>query len=408
MTIDVNDVHSVMLAFFLDRKIEKSEMISWFNSQLENTSKVIPEVSHVARLTHSSSKAISILDSVNSDNYPYLITTKNVNSEYLDASYKDAKFQTLSKFLTLSVKNSNKKLGTLLAENPDFFSLITNDEKLRKVWSDQVKIAYQHIPISHTLAKQVYIYIGDGNYHLVSPMLSSTLAHEIFKEIEKRNDLNKLIEQARDKNEWSEVPYIRYPNTARLRVTGGNKIVDIIKAASNVSILNIDRRGSLLLFSALPPKWETNSNPPTSIKQLLQLGYSGRLFSQVEYLIKVFKENKLFINHERKLLLKELIEDIVYKIFDEIMLIRHSQPSGWTENLSMPMYLRLLLDPKILHTQQFSQPEITAFFDEFKLEIAKWISLGINDEIRTKSLESLWLKIISPMMQEFYQTLKAE
>lgn len=408
MTIDINDVHSVMMEFFSARKIDKSDIISWFNSQLENTGKVIPEVSHVARLTHSSSKAISIHDSVNSDKYPYLITTKNVNSDYLDATYKDAKFQTLSKFLTLSVKNSNKKLGTLLAENPDFFSLITNDEALRKVWSNQIKIAYQHTPTSHTLAKQIYIHIGNGNYHLVSPMLSSTLAHEIFKEIEKRSDLNKSIKQAKDDNEWSELPYISYPKVARLRVTGGNKIVDIIKAASNVSILNIERRGSLLLFPALPPHWQANTNPPTSIKQLLQLGYSRKLFSQVEYLLGVFKENKLFINHERKLLLKELIEDIVYKIFDEIMLIRHSQPSGWAENRSMPMYLRLLLDPQILQNQQFSQPEITAFFDEFKLDIVQWISKGIGDDIRTKSLENLWLKIMSPIMQEFYQTLKAE
>ena len=74
----------------------------------------------------------------------------------------------------------------------------------------------------------------------------------------------------------------------------------------------------------------------------------------------------------------------------------------------MPMYLRLLLDPQILQNQQFSQPEITAFFDEFKLDIVQWISKGIGDDIRTKSLENLWLKIMSPIMQEFYQTLKAE
>lgn len=376
------------------------ERETWLNKVAENVDKLFLNVSHVAKLTHSSSQAMSLRDSNQSDSYPYLITTQTLDSHFLDSGYSDAKVAPIAEFLSYRVADMDKQLGELLAEDESHFANISDNVEQRQYWSSQIKQAYQPQTIrSHVLAKQIYIPVGDS-YHLVSPMYSSSIAHEIALAVKYANNKDNPAKLARKQQTNFEQPYIAYPNVATLGITKSNH--------QNVSALNGQRRGFLYLFPTLPPKWQANPNPPTSIEQLLQLSYSGRLFSQVEYLIKVFKENKLFINHERKLLLKELIEDIVYKIFDEIMLIRHSQPSGWTENLSMPMYLRLLLDPKILHTQQFSQPEITAFFDEFKLEIAKWISLGINDEIRTKSLESLWLKIISPMMQEFYQTLKAE
>lgn len=379
---------------------DEYERETWLNKVAKNVDKLFLNVSHVAKLTHSSSQAMSLRDSNQSNSYPYLITTQTLDNHFLDSGYSDAKVAPIAEFLSYQVADMDKQLGELLAEDEAHFANVSDNVEQRQYWSSQIKQAYQPQTIrSHVLAKQIYIPVGDS-YHLVSPMYSSSIAHEIALAVKYANNKDNPAKLARKQQIYLAQPYIAYPNVATLGITKSNH--------QNVSALNGQRGGLLYLLPTLPPKWETNPNPPTSIKQLLQLGYSRRLFSQVQYLLSVFKENKLFINHERKLLLKELIEDIVYKIFDEIMLIRHSQPSGWAENRSMPMYLRLLLDPQILQNQQFSQPEITAFFDEFKLDIVQWISKGIGDDIRTKSLENLWLKIMSPIMQEFYQTLKAE
>ena len=379
---------------------DEYERETWLNTVAQNVDKVFLNVSHVAKLTHSSSQAMSLRDASRSSQYPYLITTKSVNSQFLDSGYADAKVSPVAEFLSYPIAGSDKQLGELLAENEANFAKISDDIERRQYWSSQIKQAYQSKVIrSHVLAKQIYIPV-DNSYHLVSPMYSSSIAQEVATAVKYANDSSNPAKAARNQQQWYDEDYMVYPNVATLGITKSNH--------QNVSALNGQRGGLLYLFSALPPVWKTNPNPPTSIKQLLGQSYQGQLFAQIEYLLKVFRENELFINHQRKLQLKELIEDIIYHICDKMRLIRQTQPGGWSENHEMPMYLRLLLDSQTLQQYQFSQPEMTIFLDELKLNIAQWISKGIGDEYRTKALETLWIKIMSPILQEFYQELKAE
>ena len=72
---------------------------------------------------------------------------------------------------------------------------------------------------SHTLAKQIYIPIGIDEYHLVSPMYSSSLAHEIALAIKASKDKTNPVNQAKKQNKWHEETYVFYPNIATLGVT---------------------------------------------------------------------------------------------------------------------------------------------------------------------------------------------
>lgn len=377
------------------------ELFTWLDKVADNIEKVFLNVSHVAKLTHSSSQAISLRDNSHSDKNLHLITTQTVGSRFLDSGYSDAKVSPIAEFLSLPVANTNKQLGEFLAEDESYLAKVTDDKAKREYWTSQIKQAYQSQQIrSHTLAKQIYIPIGNDDYHLVSPMYSSSLAHEIAVAVKASNNKENPAKLARKQNSWSDEIYIFYPSVATLGVTKSNH--------QNVSSLNGQRGGLLFLFPSLPPKWTANPNPPTHIRQILSRSYQGQLFTQVKYLLDMFKQNELFINHDRKLLLKTFIEDIVYLVCDEIMLVRKSQPAGWSQNHQMPSYLAMLLDAQSLQTQGFSQPQISAYLDELKSEIVQWISLNIGDDIRTKSLETLWLKIMTPILQEFYQVLKAE
>lgn len=376
------------------------ELFNWLDKVAENIEKVFLNVSHVAKLTHSSSQAMSLRDSVNSNSNFHLITTQNIGSPFLDSGYADAKVSPIAEFLSFPVAETDKQLGEFLAENESYFAKVTEDKSKRDYWCNQIKQAYQSQQIrSHTLAKQIYIPIGNDNYHLVSPMYSSSLAHEIALAIKSSNDKENPAKQARKQNVWSNETYIFYPNVATLGVTKSNH--------QNVSSLNGQRGGLLYLFPSLPPKWTINPQPPTNIKQILGRSYQGRLFSQVEYLLKIFKQNELFINHERKQLLKTLIEDIIHAVCDEIMLVRKNQPAGWSQNYQIPSYLALLIDTQIMQSENLSQPQISAYLDELKFEIAKWISKHIGD-VRSTALENLWIKSMTPILQEFYQVLKAE
>ena len=65
---------------------DEHEIVAWLDKVAENTHKVFLNVSHVARLTHSSSQAMSLRDVSQSDKYPYL---KKQLSNFLaeDASF---------------------------------------------------------------------------------------------------------------------------------------------------------------------------------------------------------------------------------------------------------------------------------------------------------------------------------
>ncbi|OOS21585.1 hypothetical protein [Moraxella lincolnii] len=99
---------------------DEHEIVAWLDKVAENTHKVFLNVSHVARLTHSSSQAMSLRDVSQSDKYPYLITTQSVDGHFLDNSYLDAGVAPITEFLTLPVKNSKKQLGNFLAEDASF------------------------------------------------------------------------------------------------------------------------------------------------------------------------------------------------------------------------------------------------------------------------------------------------
>lgn len=381
--------------------IDNYEIFSWLDKVAENAENIFLNVSHVAKLTHSSSQAMSLKDSIISTKNLHLISNQTINSQFLDSGYSSAALSPIAEFLSFPVSGTNKQLGELLAEDEQNFSQITEDKSKREYWTNQIKQVYQSQKIySHTLAKQIYIPIGINEYHLVSPMYSSSLAHEIALAIKASKDKDNPVNQAKKQNKWHEETYVFYPNIATLGVTKSMH--------QNVSSLNGQRNGLLHLFPSLPPKWNASPMPPTRIGDILKRSYQKELFEQVKYLIDVFNKNELFINHDRRLLLKELIEKIVSNICDEIMLIRKSQPAGWSENHQIPEYLAILIDTQILQTQTLSQPQISAYLDELKSEIVQWISKHIGDDIRTKSLEELWLKMMTLILQDFYQILKAE
>lgn len=377
------------------------EPLNWINKVVENIDELFLNVSHVAKLTHSSNQAISLKDNSESTDYPYLITTQTIGTEYLDSGYSDARYSPIAQFLSYPVANSDKQLGQHLAENEVYFSKISDDEAERLYWSEEIQKAYQPKQIrSHTLAKQIYMPLDNDDYHLVSPMYSSSLAHEIYLSIKDAHDKDKPIKKARKAKEWHEGTYISYPNVATLGITKSMH--------QNVSSLNGQRLGLLYLFPALPPQWKVSPNPPTTLKQLFNQTYPKQALAHISSLLYVLNKKELFINYDRKQALKDSVEDIASQICDAMLLIRQTQLNGWTASKTMPMYLRLFMDKEVLANSQFSQPEIKAYLNELATEIARLISDGIGDTARTKAHESLWAKITKPILQNFYQVLKAE
>jgi hypothetical protein len=192
---------------------DEYERETWLNKVAKNVDKLFLNVSHVAKLTHSSSQAMSLRDSNQSNSYPYLITTQTLDNHFLDSGYSDAKVAPIAEFLSYRVADMDKQLGELLAEDEAHFANVSDNVEQRQYWSSQIKQAYQPQTIrSHVLAKQIYIPVGDS-YHLVSPMYSSSIAHEIALAVKYANNKDNPAKLARKQQIYLAQPYIAYPDT---------------------------------------------------------------------------------------------------------------------------------------------------------------------------------------------------
>lgn len=145
--------------------------------------KQISLATHAVKFTHGSAKGSNILALVTHTDAPYLdssaIVTPAVDAVGNAAALDVAKL--------LQLDDGNATLAVYLSQGDDHVlrPLASSDEQCQ-LWADGLRQALEvKTPSSHTLAKQIYFPIGgDNQYHLISPLYSSALAHELFHQVQ--------------------------------------------------------------------------------------------------------------------------------------------------------------------------------------------------------------------------------
>lgn len=387
------------------QKIEsKYEVFGWLNYIAEKSGEVSLNVSHVAKLTHSSSKANNVIDTLPQTKHLHLITTQTTESTNLDSGYTNAIYSPVADFLSYPVENSNKSLGQFLAEDEQFFCHITDCQETRSQWQEQIAQAYVAKKVSsHVLAKQVYFPVSNDNYHLISPVKSSALAHKIHEKISLSRSKEHNVNQAKRNNQWHDDTHIYYPKVAFLSVTKSNH--------QNASKLNGLRRGGMYLFQSVPPEWKKQPRPPVNIEQFLAICFnlqSKAIFRDIKRLLYIIKSRGLSLNLERKRILIESISAICDEIFNQILMIQQSNNMGWSRQHNIEGYLTLFLDPYRDEEQAITKSEQKQYIEEFVQHVTEWVSLNLGDKKRTTASERLWFKIMLPLFNEFYAVITAE
>lgn len=387
---------------FTDENLSKihsdHEIVSWMNYIAENASKVSLNVSHVAKLTHSSNKAINLVDSIPQQKYHYLLTTQTASTQLNDDTYIDAKFSPVVDFLKFNLHESNKTLGEYLAENEDYFSKISNDIETRIKWKNKIAEAYVAKTLkSHVLAKQVYIPVGDS-YHVISPMKSSALAHKIYNLVTWNRSKDNPIKVARKNNEFHEGTYIHFSKIASLKVTRSKHL--------NASQLNQERGGGLYCFLSSPPQWKKEALPPQTMTQFLarcRTNNTLEIFKEIKRLFYVMKKENLSINLNRRNVLTELVESIADEVIHQILWIQQSYTKGWSNDVDIEPYLRSFLDPI-----ENNQHENKEYIDELTEQIAKWINKNMGEKYERRELKAIWFNALHPVFRDFHAVLTVE
>lgn len=218
---------------------------------------------HAPKYTHSGSKSSGCLK----------ITWTNVDKNYLSsASLAKPLIDVIGNAAVFDVVKllqheiEGESIITFLQRGDTSpFTPFSDNQELINEWATKFLGVLQHKCISsHTLAKQIYFPIGPDEYHLLSPLFSSSLAHAMHSRISEArfSDASKEIYQAFKAGQWHPEPRVIYPNTAVINM-GGTK-------PQNISYLNSVRGGRAWLLPCAAPVWQSQNKPPLNQNSIFQ------------------------------------------------------------------------------------------------------------------------------------------
>lgn len=391
---------------------DKYESNLWLSQCAKNAKNVSLKKSHIGKLTHSSASFINI-NSIEyqahfekKENIAYL-TTRDVNDLTLDFAYTSAEFSPVSEFLQTSFDGAI--LGEIICKHVEVLHPFAADENQAKEWQDSIKLAFTEKQlISGELLKQIYFPVSRSSYHLLCPLMSSSLAQAVDDRIWATRQKDMPARIARKNKTYSETPDISYPTTAKIQVTQSKHL--------NVSNLNGKRNGRLMLLNSAPPLINNKSKP----LNLLYYFHSNSVFNsklayrmrvpliQLRKMLYAIQTKELEQNLQRKKHIIKLIEILVSEILMDI------------ENIQDYLALQQNINQKneVFKLKAYEQYWLLHYHDDevwlkakedkdWEQAVAYAMAEWINDSLRAQSKKlslgkqhsKQWQKILTPLLR---------
>lgn len=379
---------------------EEHDIATWMNWAAEKA-EGISLATHVVKLTNSSiSKASNVYDKTESTNLRYL-TTSSIHKPHIDGAYNNAADAPITSLLKL--EQDGVTLADFIAQqNSDPFSEFSNDSEQMQSWVNGLKNAMEAVnKSSHYLAKQIYHPVSKTDYHLLLPVISSSVAQLIFERLKRYSyDTQKKEIDKRNKKLYSADTIVNFNKKSVIKVTASNH--------QNVSSLNGKRGGRLSLFSCSPPLWRVNPKPPLKLKNLFygQLRYSSRkdILVLQNFLLLLKKQRLNSKDPKLHAHLISLLDSIIESVFGFVSSMQNlSEMTGWTAQSKLKLSHQLLLDP-FREEESFQQQRIQKDWQsEISSDFAVWLNKQLEHKRLTLSLaqESFWKKIMQQRLREF-------
>ncbi|OOF32726.1 type I-F CRISPR-associated protein Csy1 [Salinivibrio costicola] len=366
---------------------------------------------HIAKLTHSSSKGSSI-------DFRYFETCKKYSRKYLttkheleslDAAYPDNKYSSITQLYNIEVEGCF--IGDLLREDGRrYLCHLTDDLELLNVWNDSFsKKIKDENKKSYFLSKQVYFPIANDDYHLLLPLISSSLAHELHLEHKKRWDepFKTAFEQKSNKK-YSDQVVATYPNKASLHVTGSNH--------SNSSSLNGKRGGRILLMAALPPQWNAKLPSYSEYQSIFTRSLAYELWDEISELSRyllLLKNKELSVSEpKRNAAVLAKLSAINDQFFNFIDSINNSESGiGWSLTSKLDIEYQILFEPWRVDDAALSLKKNNDWLNKISQDFGRWLNQQLNKDKQLKLTPiqaALWADCFFLDLKEFFAIKEVE
>ncbi|WP_233947990.1 type I-F CRISPR-associated protein Csy1 [Pectobacterium versatile] len=358
------------------REIEqKHEVRAWLTNAASRAGQ-ISLVTHALKYTHSDAKGSSIFSAEAAADARTLSTATLAqpaidvvgNAAVLDvAGLLQTEHEGDS--LVVALQRGDHRALEALAESPEQFALWLAG--FQKVFTDRQ-------PSSHKLAKQIYFPTENGEYHLLSPLYSSSLAQVLHQRINavRFGDEAKDIRKARKDNLWHDQLDISYPNLA-VQNMGGTK-------PQNISSLNSSRSGRSYLLSCAPPQWNSVEKPPQQHECIFRSNgeadyhTSDIVKSMRRFLLSVKKvQNNRDIRQQRLHYLDQLIDQLFFYASSV-----QNLSAGWSAESELTRAQQLWLDPYRAETDTVFRREREAggWQKAVAYDFGRWLNRRLKHE----------------------------
>ncbi len=317
-------------------EVDKYQPENWL-TDASNRAKQISLVSHALKYTHSDAKGSSLLVSAENVDLGYL-ATKTLRTIPTDVVGNAAALD-VANLLLLEV-DGIRLLDRIRERDISPLAAFSTNQSTLDTWllgfSEALKLSE---PSSHSLAKQVYFPTGDGKYHLLAPLASSSLTHSAYNRIMdvRFGEEAKALRDARKKGKYAEGVLIDFTGLAT-QSFGGTK-------PQNISLLNSQRRGRAFLFNNQPPSWKVKLSPLQKDTAFWS-GYRyqiRRTIYELQDFIKAnaFRETNMEIRAERQRIIQQLVDEI-HQYASRFWQLA----AGWSLDTDVSKDLACWLDPE--------------------------------------------------------------
>lgn len=289
-------------------------------------------VTHVAKATHPDSKASSIYVPPSHLARQPLVGSHVLGEDFDIDVVGNAAALDVFKFLNLQ-HDGRTLLARALEDDSELAHAFSDDADQGLEWVRAfAAITESRAPVrSDPRAKQLYWLVGDdptrdADYHLLTPLHSTVLAHRVHRSI----NHDRFSEEAREaadayyRSTHAEGEYRSYPALAAQSLGGAQP--------QNISQLNSERRGVNYLLPSLPPHWRSRG-----IKPLLYTESAFVRFGRRPAVRSLINDLRSFLrsappsNRETR----ERRRDYVAALIDELMLFTAEHwelEPGWTQD----------------------------------------------------------------------------
>ena len=390
------------------REIEnKYEVRTWLTDAASRAGQ-ISLVTHALKYTHSDAKGSSIF-CTQTQLDAQTLSTSSLAQPAIDAVGNAAALD-VARLLQTEHEGDSLVSALQRGDNSALEALAGSPEQLSQWLTGFRQVFTSSHPSSHKLAKQVYFPLPNGEYHLLSPLYSSSLSQALYQRIYavRFSDQAKSIRQAQKDNLWHDKPAISYPNLA-VQNMGGTK-------PQNISSLNSSRSGRSYLLSCAPPQWHSSEKPPSQHSSIFRPGgeadkHTRAILAQMQRFLLSVKgvSNNQEIRHQRLRYLDQSIDQLFFYVSSV-----HNLSPGWSAESELKRAQQLWLDPYRAKTDTIFRAELEAgawqqaIVDEF----SRWLNRRLKHDAlilgETERREWASSALFSRRMREMETILKED